>query len=536
MTDSSSGPEQERSVSSSYGPDWVALDGPAMRVRRARQHAKELEALEREAAKQREAESQLQALIASRDERPTQPQEAAGWRPAAGSVQPNVPETRARRPTPLISALHIENLRAFAGRHEIPLAPLTLVYGPNSAGKSTLLKGMKTFTDVVNSGRHDALHAWQNAFNESSPRDLITYEAPDPEDPAEVSWRSKLAVGIDFKTRDGSLATAELSYSPNPVGYVDWHSSSIGTLDENELSLKEFGPEDPDPSEPFFAWTFGEHPYARYTVHEKVVGGDWTTDTRVVDPFLFAHSSHRLQQDVFALAYLLRYLGPERGDRSSGYSPLDGPFNIEPRNQGFSDDYRSFGIGDFGRFEVLNQMLAQLEVPYEFEPRLQLTGPSEVLRSQASYRDPRRTWDLKDLRTGAPLHLDQVGYGVSQLLPVIDVCVHAREQVICVEEPELHLHPRLQAKLGNLFATSVLKRGNQVILETHSESILLRVRRLIRSGKLLPAEVAVLYVDNDQVDGTTVSRLRLGDNGELLDPWPTGFFDDSLQDILGITR
>ncbi len=361
-------------------------------------------------------------------------------------------------------------------------------------------------------------------------------QAPDPEDPAEVSWRSKLAVGIDFKTRDGSLATAELSYSPNPVGYVDWHSSSIGTLDENELSLKEFGPEDPDPSEPFFAWTFGEHPYARYTVHEKVVGGDWTTDTRVVDPFLFAHSSHRLQQDVFALAYLLRYLGPERGDRSSGYSPLDGPFNIEPRNQGFSDDYRSFGIGDFGRFEVLNQMLAQLEVPYEFEPRLQLTGPSEVLRSQASYRDPRRTWDLKDLRTGAPLHLDQVGYGVSQLLPVIDVCVHAREQVICVEEPELHLHPRLQAKLGNLFATSVLKRGNQVILETHSESILLRVRRLIRSGKLLPAEVAVLYVDNDQVDGTTVSRLRLGDNGELLDPWPTGFFDDSLQDILGITR
>lgn len=114
--------------------------------------------------------------------------------------------------------------------------------------------------------------------------------------------------------------------------------------------------------------------------------------------------------------------------------------------------------------------------------------------------------------------------------------MHAHAQVICVEEPELHLHPRLQAKLGNLFATSVLRRSNQVILETHSESILLRVRRLVRSGKLRPDEVAVLYVDNTSEAGASVRRLRLGEQGELLDPWPTGFFDDSLADILGVTR
>ena len=340
--------------------------------------------------------------------------------------------------------------------------------------------------------------------------------------------------GNRLQDRDGSPARAVLSYSPNPVGPVDWHSSSIGALDESELSLKEFGPEDPDPFEPFFAETFGEHPFSRYAVREKLAGDDWTSEVRVVDPFLFAHTSRDLQQDVFALAYLLRYLGPERGNRSNRYSPLEGPFNIEPRSQGLSDDYRSFGIGDFGRFEVLNQMLSQLEVPYKFEPRFPLSGQSDALL-RTSFKDPNRPWDLTDLRTGAPVGLDQVGYGVSQLLPVIDVCVHAQEQVICVEEPELHLHPRLQARLGNLFATSVLKRGNQVILETHSESILLRVRRLIRSGKLAPDDVAVVYVDNNADDGVTLSQLRLGESGELLDPWPTGFFDDSLADVLGIT-
>jgi len=124
---------------------------------------------------------------------------------------------------------------------------------------------------------------------------------------------------------------------------------------------------------------------------------------------------------------------------------------------------------------------------------------------------------------------------VSQLLPVVDVSVHAERQIICVEEPELHLHPRLQARLGNLFATAVIRGRNQVIIETHSESILLRLRRLIRNGKLRADDVAVLYVDNVDEAGATARRLRIGERGELLDPWPTGFFDDGLADILGIT-
>jgi predicted ATPase len=170
-------------------------------------------------------------------------------------------------------------------------------------------------------------------------------------------------------------------------------------------------------------------------------------------------------------------------------------------------------------------MLSQLEIPYRF---------AGVRRYAIA--DGRRMADrlqLQDKRSGVEVGLDQVGYGVSQLLPVINICVEASEQIICVEEPELHLHPRLQAGLGNLFAHAVLARGNQVIVETHSESILLRIRRLIRSGKLQPDEVAVIYVDNNVDTGASVRRIRLGEQGELLDPWPTGFFDDSLDDVLG---
>jgi predicted ATPase len=142
-------------------------------------------------------------------------------------------------------------------------------------------------------------------------------------------------------------------------------------------------------------------------------------------------------------------------------------------------------------------------------------------------------WELTDTRSGVRVRLEDVGYGVGQLLPIIDYCTRDGNQVICIEQPELHLHPRLQGNLGDLFVDSVA-RGNQVIAETHSENILLRVQRLVRQRRLAPEQVRVLYVDNTPDEGATVRRLDLGTDGDLLSPWPTGFFDDRLDDILGI--
>ena len=71
--------------------------------------------------------------------------------------------------------------------------------------------------------------------------------------------------------------------------------------------------------------------------------------------------------------------------------------------------------------------------------------------------------------------------------------------MICVEQPETHLHPRLQARLADLFieATQEGGRGNQMIVETHSEHLMLRIQRRIREGSLNPSQVSVVYIDQD---------------------------------------
>lgn len=132
-----------------------------------------------------------------------------------------------------------------------------------------------------------------------------------------------------------------------------------------------------------------------------------------------------------------------------------------------------------------------------------------------------------------------MGVGISQVLPVIVNCVANNNTNVLIEQPELHLHPRLQGDLADLFIETAVKGGqkNTYIIETHSEHIIRRIMRRIREDQHKPAnktritkeDVAILYVAAGP-NGSTVTRLRLDDEGDLIDEWPHGFFEEGFRD------
>jgi predicted ATPase len=125
--------------------------------------------------------------------------------------------------------------------------------------------------------------------------------------------------------------------------------------------------------------------------------------------------------------------------------------------------------------------------------------------------------------------LQHLGTGVSQILPVIALCLWAKPgSTIILEQPELHLHPGLQQKLGT-FLTVVASTGRQVIVETHSEYLLTRIRRHIAEGHLPEDSCTLVFV---QDDGSVVQRPAL--TGGDLEEWPEQFLDHSLDDALAI--
>lgn len=132
-----------------------------------------------------------------------------------------------------------------------------------------------------------------------------------------------------------------------------------------------------------------------------------------------------------------------------------------------------------------------------------------------------------------------LGIGISQVLPVIVESVANSNTTVLIEQPELHLHPRLQGDLADLFIETAIKgeQQNTYIIETHSEHIIRRIMRRIREDqhksasdtRITKDDVAILYVANGS-NGSTITHLRLDDEGDLIDEWPNGFFEEGFRD------
>ena len=130
--------------------------------------------------------------------------------------------------------------------------------------------------------------------------------------------------------------------------------------------------------------------------------------------------------------------------------------------------------------------------------------------------------------TGELVSLADVGFGVSQVLPVVVALLVANPgQLVYVEQPELHLHPKAQVSLAQTLATAA-KRGVRVVAETHSSLLLLGVQTLVAEGKLPPDHVALHWFERGDDGATTVTSADLDAAGAFGD-WPEDFADVSLK-------
>jgi predicted ATPase len=137
--------------------------------------------------------------------------------------------------------------------------------------------------------------------------------------------------------------------------------------------------------------------------------------------------------------------------------------------------------------------------------------------------------ELKVITEGSSLKHDltQVGVGVSQVLPILVLALLADAgSTLIFEQPELHLHPRVQSRLADFFV-SMTKLGKQCIVETHSEYLInrLRYRAAADVGDEVARSTAVYFVTKNG-ERSDYSRIKLDELGGF-DTWPSGFFDES---------
>jgi len=159
----------------------------------------------------------------------------------------------------------------------------------------------------------------------------------------------------------------------------------------------------------------------------------------------------------------------------------------------------------------------------------------EDMRIRVSSSPRRLRLALVDAHTGVKLDPPDVGEGVAQILPVVVALLVDVTGLVVIEQPELHVHPAIQVALGDLLIYAAGWHTEPLIIETHSEHLLLRLLRRIRQTTEGDHEVddfalkseglSVTYMD--QHDGAIrATPLRVDETGEFVDRWPKGFFEE----------
>lgn len=145
-------------------------------------------------------------------------------------------------------------------------------------------------------------------------------------------------------------------------------------------------------------------------------------------------------------------------------------------------------------------------------------------------------WDPKNQITISPSDL---GVGVSQIMPVVVAALSRNQGLVAVEQPELHIHPRVQVGIGDLFTQ--IDNAPNFLIETHSEHLILRLLRRVRQTSndelpdgvkpVLNTDISILYLDPSD-EGVQVKKIEVNEDGQFLVKWPKGFFAERREELM----
>ena len=137
---------------------------------------------------------------------------------------------------------------------------------------------------------------------------------------------------------------------------------------------------------------------------------------------------------------------------------------------------------------------------------------------------------IKEFYTGEWINLVDVGFGASQILPIIVEGFISKNSLILIEQPEIHLHPKAQSTMGDLLIDISSNQNNKIIIETHSDLIISRICRRIAEGKFKSSDLAIYYL-NPTENGAEIIDVHVNENGQY-ENFPDGFFEERYEEAM----
>jgi len=408
-------------------------------------------------------------------------------------------------PTSQITKIRGANYKAFGDPFELELAPLTLVFGRNGSGKTALLRLPLLLREA-----------------------LVGIEAPG------LPLRARgLVVGNSLGSfvHGGAADRYELGLTlehhdtRQTLDVVIGHDRSTPVrlpgqwIDRWELRA-ETG------AGASFTW---DPRTKHYVTEEATVVAPATF--RGLRPILADGSSHTVVRSL-GIPPRVIHLAAARGVPGEDFVPEQPNVLLDVESDGAATRRVLGALRSHPREEILEAIKKGVRECFGVELRVEEVAQGStqgtVLTAKPCERD---TW----------LPIAELGTGVVHALPLLTqyaIAAHRADDeppyVVLCEEPEAHAHPLVQAQIADVILDSVRAGRCSTVLETHSETFVLRIRRRVAEGSMRPDDVALYFVD-DEGPVTEVRRLRLDEHGHI-DGWPEGWFDTAVRELRAIHR
>lgn len=408
--------------------------------------------------------------------------------------------------TPLtLKAVRGANYKAFEGAFNLEIAPVTVVFGRNGSGKTALVR-----------------------------LPLATAEAL-----AGVG-----AAGLPLRVRNMMLGNTLTSFVHG--GTADRYELGLSlergdrTLELDVAVMKDPRTETRLPGQWIERWALGVKPGQsssfvwsredkRYRV-ENPEGAEPPAHFRGLVPFLSDGSRHPAALEL-GLGPRVLHLGATRGIPGEDFAAEQPNVMLDVESDGASTRRVLGALKSHPRQEILATVIESARTCFDVDLLVEEVAQGAIQGTVCSAKPCGRS---------SYQRLAELGTGLAHALPLLvqyAVAAHGDDgssTLILCEEPEAHAHPQVQARIADVVWQSVIKGRCATVIETHSETFVLRIRRRVAEGKLRPEDVAFYWID-DEGAATEVRRLHIDRSGHI-GGWPEGWFDTAMHEVREIHR